>query len=330
MLRATSLITGLLAVVLCLAQPVNDDCADAALLCADQPQTGNNTGATGWPGFCNGTANLLWYSFTTNNQGGTVDVAISGIACPAVAGMDNELSVIVLSGDGSCLASSFNAASLCQADSQDFVLTSDPLAPNTQYWVIVAGAQNNGATQAAQCDFNLNITGPGADIVNVDFDAGPDMEIGEGETIQLDATGGTTYNWTPNAGLFADDIPDPFATPNETTLYTVTTVIDGCTYSDVVLIEVIRLIEIINTFTPNGDDINDTWTIRDINDYPNARIIVFDRWGQKVFSSTGYDEPWNGTNKGAPLPTATYYYHIQLNKLQGQVPPFTGSVSILR
>ncbi|MFZ1689317.1 MAG: gliding motility-associated C-terminal domain-containing protein [Flavobacteriales bacterium] len=330
MLRTICLLMGWSLAALCLAQPANDDCNDAALLCADQPLTGNNTGATGWPGFCSGTGNLLWYSFTTNNQGGTVDIAISGIDCPAIAGMDNELSVIVLSGDGSCLPNTFNAESPCVADSQDFVLTSDPLAPNTQYWVIVAGAQNNGATQYAQCDFTVNITGPGADIVNVDFDAGDDLEIAEGQTVQLDASGGTTYNWTPNTGLTADDIPDPFATPNETTLYTVTTMIDGCTYSDVVLVEVIRLIDVVNTFTPNGDGINDTWTIRDIEDYPNARIIVYDRWGQRVYSTTGYDEPWDGTNKGAKLPTAAYYYHIQLNKLEGQVPPFVGCVTIIR
>ncbi len=330
MLRATSLITGLLAAALCMAQPPNDDCNDAALLCADQPLTGNNTGATGWPGFCPGTSNVVWYSFTTNNQGGTVDVAVSGIDCPNVAGMDNELSVILLSGDGSCLPASFDAESACVADSVDFMMTSDPLAPNTQYWVVIAGEQDNGATQAAQCDFNVEITGPGADIVGVDFNAGPDVEIGEGQTIQLDATGGTTYSWTPNTGLSDDNVEDPFATPNETTLYSVTTTIDGCTYTDEVLVEVIRLIEIINTFTPNGDGINDTWTIRDIEDYPNARIIVYDRWGQRVYSTTGYDEPWDGTNDGAKLPTATYYYHIQLNKLEGQVPPFTGSVSIIR
>lgn len=330
MRRSFTLATGTLCALLCAAQPPNDDCSDAALLCADQPQVGNNTGATGWPGFCPGTSNVLWYSFTTNNQGGTVDVAITDIDCPGVAGMDNELSVIILSGDGSCQPNSFNAASLCEEDSIDFVVTSDPLLPNTQYWVIVAGAQDNGATIAAQCGFDVNISGPGADIVDVDFDAGPDLEIGEGETVQLEATGGTTYLWTPNTGLTADNVANPFATPNETTTYTVTTVIDGCTYSDQVLLEVVRLIDIMTAFTPNGDGINDTWTIRDIQDYPNARVIVYDRWGQRVFSTTGYDEPWDGTNGGAKLPTATYYYHIQLNKLEGQVPPFVGYVSIIR
>lgn len=334
MLRTTSLIIGWLAALLCVAQPANDDCNSSALLCANQPLTGNNTGANTWPGFCTGpgssTGAVLWYTFTTNNQGGTVDVAISGIDCPAIAGMDNELSVIVLSGDGSCLPNSFNAESICEQDSQDFVLTSDPLLPNTQYWVIVSGVQDNGATQYAQCDFTVNVTGPGADIIGVDFSAGDDLEIGEGETVQLDATGGTNYSWTPNTGLTADNIADPFATPNETTLYTVTTVIDGCTFSDEVLVEVIRLIDIINTFTPNGDGVNDTWTIRDIQDYPNARVIVYDRWGQRVYDTTGYDEPWDGTNNGAKLPTATYYYHIQLNKLEGQVPAFVGCVSIIR
>jgi gliding motility-associated-like protein len=308
------------------AQPPNDDCDDASTLCAQQGLSGNNTGATGWPGFCPGTDNVLWYTFTTNSVGGIVNVSITGINCPGVAGMDNELSVIVLEGDGSCTSGTFSAASLCQAGSSDFVAVSDPLLPGTQYWVIVAGAVNGGATIAAQCDFNIAIGGPGANIVGVDFDAGPDMEIGEGEIVQLHATGGTTYNWSPTDGLNANNIPDPFAELTETTTYTVTTVINGCTYSDQVVIEVIRRIDPPNSFTPNGDGINDTWEIHGISDYPNADVGIYDRWGQRVFRANGYSEPWDGGG----LPPATYYYVIELNQLEGRSPPYTGFVAIIR
>ena len=308
------------------AQPPNDDCADASTLCAQQAQTGDNTGATGWPGFCPGTDNVLWYTFTTNSVGGVVNVDITGIDCPAVAGMDNELSVIFLEGDGSCISGTFTAASLCVQDSMDFTASSAALLPNTQYWVIVAGAVNGGATIAAQCDFSITIGGPGADIVGVDFSAGADEEIGEGETVQLNATGGTTYDWSPTDGLTSNTVPDPFATPAETILYTVTTVINGCTYTDDVLVEVVRLIDPPNTFTPNGDGYNDTWVIYGISDYPNAEVNIYDRWGQRVYHATGYSDAFDGEG----LPAATYYYVIDLRQLEGQSPAYTGYVAIVR
>ena len=130
--------------------------------------------------------------------------------------------------------------------------------------------------------------------------------------------------------MSGNTIPDPFASPSETTTYTVTTVLNGCTYNDQVLVEVVRRIAPPNTFTPNGDGINDTWRIPGLDQYPAAEVLVYDRWGQRVYRSSGYDEPWDGTNNGARLPTATYYYHIRLNQLEGNSPPYTGSITIVR
>ncbi|MCB0795257.1 MAG: gliding motility-associated C-terminal domain-containing protein [Flavobacteriales bacterium] len=308
------------------AQPPNDDCSDALTLCADQPLVGNNTGATGAPGFCPGTSSVLWYTFTTNSLGGAVNISLSTINCPSVAGMDNELSLIVLNGDGSCQLGQFTAASTCEQDSLDFTLTTPSLMPNTTYWLLVGGVANNGASIPAQCDFSLTMNGPGVDIVDVDFDAGPSVEIGNGEFTQLEAIGGTTYLWTPNSGLSGDNIADPIASPSETTTYTVTTEINDCIYSDQLIVEVIRRIDPPNTFTPNGDSYNDTWRIFGIEDYPSCEVLIYNRWGQRVFRSVGYREPWDGDR----LPMATYYYHIELNQLEGRSAPYTGSVTIVR
>lgn len=307
------------------AQPPNDDCSAAATLCAGQPLTGNNTGAVGWPGFCGSTANVLWYSFTTNSLGGVVNVQVSGINCPGVAGMDNELSVVVLSGDGSCTPGSFNAASQCQQDSVEFTVATPALLANTQYWVIVAGVVDNGSLIPAQCGFTIATSGPGADIVGVDFTAGPDVILADGNSAQLQATGGTTYQWSPSSGLSSSTGSNPFAEPNESTTYTVETIINGCTYTDDVLVEVRRLIDPPNTITPNGDGKNDVWEIFGIRDYPECDVSIYDRWGQRVFQSVGYREAFDG--KG--LPTATYYWVIQLNTLEGRSDPYTGYLTIV-
>ncbi len=309
-----------------LAQPLNDDCANASLLCAGEAIPGNNTGSTGSPGFCPGTGAMLWYSFTTNSVGGSVDVAIDAIQCPDVAGMDNELSAVVLSGDGSCALGSFTAASTCTQDSSSFSLSTASLQPNTQYWIVVAGVANGGAVTDAQCGFNVTVSGPGADVVNVDFDAGPDVVIPLGGTTQLHATGATSYSWSPVSGLSGNSIPDPIASPTESTLYTVTGQVGACTFSDTVRVSVVRLINPVNTFTPNGDGINDLWDIAGIENYPQADVSVYDRWGQRVYHSLGYKMPFDG----AGLPTATYYWYIQLNNLKGLSAPYTGSVTIIR
>lgn len=314
------------------AQPSNVDCSTAQLLCAQQPVAGNNTGANGvLPGFCPATTDLLWYTFTTNSQGGTVDVTLDAIDCPDVPGMDNELTAVVLSGDGNCTPSLFTAVSLCETDSEAVAFsTTVPLTPNTQYWLVVAGEQNGGATLPAQCGFNVQVSGPGMDIVGVDFTAGDDAEIAEGGSTQLQVTGGTTYNWTPTSGLSGNGLPDPIASPSSSTAYAVTTTLNGCQYIDTVIVNVVRLIDPPNTFSPNGDGINDIWDVPGIAEYPGSEVVIFDRWGQRVFKSNGYREPWDGTNDGRPVSEGTYYYYIKLNQLAGRSDPYTGFISVIR
>lgn len=61
-------------------------------------------------------------------------------------------------------------------------------------------------------------------------------------------------------------------------------------------------------FTPNGDNINDTWAISHIENYPDFSLKVYDRWGQTVHSQKKQYIPWNGNELGVNLPEATYYY----------------------
>ena len=86
-------------------------------------------------------------------------------------------------------------------------------------------------------------------------------------------------------------------------------------------------IEIPSGFTPNNDNIHDEWRIGGIDDYPNILVKVYNRWGQEVFSSSGYNFRWDGKHNGIDLPTATYYYVIELNESD---KVFNGTVTIKR
>ncbi len=64
-----------------------------------------------------------------------------------------------------------------------------------------------------------------------------------------------------------------------------------------------------NVFTPNGDGRNDFFSILNMDEFPNSRLIVFNRWGEKVYDDSNYHNTWNGGNN----PDGTYYYILYLN-----------------
>ncbi|THU39274.1 T9SS type B sorting domain-containing protein [Niastella caeni] len=66
-----------------------------------------------------------------------------------------------------------------------------------------------------------------------------------------------------------------------------------------------------NAFSPNGDGINDRWEIAGLRNVTNCYVEIFNRWGQSIYRSTGYANPWDGTFKGKAAPVATYYYIIK-------------------
>lgn len=327
-IRLLALFLFLLAAMGLGAQPINDDCSHAVKLCNGQPMAGDNVGALStMPAYCQPGGEMVWFTFTTNSVGGPVNVHLELLDCADIPGMSKTMAIAVLSGDGSCDPASFQVVSGCESDSVDFSITTpQDLLPATTYWIVVIGMYGNGYTMPAECMFNITVDGPGADIVGVDFSAGPDVVIPAGASTQLQATGGTTYYWSPPSGLSGNEVPDPVAQPGETTAYTVTTEIDGCTYVDTVVVEVTRLVEPVNTFTPNGDGINDVWEIPELRNYPQAEVIIYDRWGQRVYHSIGYKEPFDG--KG--LPVGTYYWYIQVNDVKGKSDPYTGYVTIVR
>lgn len=81
-----------------------------------------------------------------------------------------------------------------------------------------------------------------------------------------------------------------------------------------------------NSFTPNGDGINDQWLLSGLESDKTAIVEVFNRYGRMVFRSRGYTTPWDGHHQGAKLPQGTYYYKISLRS-GGQV--VSGVVSVI-
>jgi gliding motility-associated-like protein len=84
--------------------------------------------------------------------------------------------------------------------------------------------------------------------------------------------------------------------------------------------------DILHLFTPNNDGINDLWEIPEIDTYGRCDVKVFNRWGKMVYSSTSYNNDWDGNSNGSELPEAAYYFIISTEN-SGTI---TGTVNIVR
>ena len=84
-----------------------------------------------------------------------------------------------------------------------------------------------------------------------------------------------------------------------------------------------------NHFTPNGDGFNDTWSISRIENFPDFELFVYNRWGQLVHYQVNVYTPWDSRSLGLPLPDATYYYILYLEK-NNRKNFIKGDISIIR
>lgn len=308
------------------SQPPNDDCISAEYLCMDESTMGTTAGATPGSDLCFISNASVWYSFTTNENGGTVNVIVNrDSTCNNPGSTGNGLQGVVIASTIPCDIATMSPASNCVAGEFGFVLSAPGLLPETEYWIQVDATINDQGNPTS-CDFDIIVTGPG-----VSVSAGPDQTIVPGQSIMLEGSGAVTYSWNPTNTLDLPSSATPNASPTETTTYTLTGSRDGCTSTDNVTVFIVEPITAPNAFTPNGDGINDVWEINGINRFPNVIVEVYSRWGQRVYSSVGYITPWNGTNNGKYLPEGTYYWVIQLNdESLSEEQPITGYVAIVR
>ncbi|MDC6366967.1 MULTISPECIES: T9SS type B sorting domain-containing protein [Flavobacteriaceae] len=139
------------------------------------------------------------------------------------------------------------------------------------------------------------------------------LELRQGEINQIDASaagGSGEYTFSINDGLAG--IEDNFYI-TETATYAVTvTDENGCSITQEIFMEFID-IEIPKFFTPDGDGLNDTWAPRNIEQYPNIFIKIFDRYGRILFFFNGNEDSWDGQYQLSDLPTGDYWYIIRLN-----------------
>jgi len=163
--------------------------------------------------------------------------------------------------------------------------------------------------------------------INV-FEAADNVDAGEddcavnGNTLDLNATGGVSYQWVDDPTIDSGaDSANPTVSPTEETVYFVDiTDENGCIYRDSVSVcildDPLEFFQLISIITPNGDGANDDLRFTGLESFPDNRITIYNRWGYPVFEKKGYqadDELWTGENGGDILPADTYYYVLTFN-----------------
>ena len=184
------------------------------------------------------------------------------------------------------------------------------------------------------CSSDANAAGRMVQVrINPQISAGPDLTGEENSAVVLKATAVNAsellFSWQP-AGMLNNPAllqPTYLVKQDQVFVLTATDKEGICSATDEMKVMVLRDVTAPNAFSPNGDGINDVWIIRNLVDYSNASVKIFDRYGKQVFVSQGYSKPWDGTLGGKPVPSGTYYYIIHVK--QGETP-LTGSVTILR
>lgn len=170
-----------------------------------------------------------------------------------------------------------------------------------------------------------------------------DTTVMQGSVIDINSVFGgyptsaiSSYSWIPATGLSCYTCANPIDStgPYTDTLSTymlIVTYNSGCTVSDSITIhmELLGMSAIPDAFTPNGDGKNDTFMIL-TKAVSSARLSIYNRWGEQVYTSTDINQGWDGTYKGVPQPTGVYTLFFSAVYLDGKTESRTGAVTLLR
>lgn len=163
--------------------------------------------------------------------------------------------------------------------------------------------------------------------------AGVDVVAASGQPVQLQASGGVLYLWTPATGLSNPTIANPIATLGQTTTYTVTAfTAQGCASSDQVTVYVYKGPDIYvpNAFSPNGDGRNDVFRAIPVGITQFESLSVFNRYGQKIFFTSNASFGWDGTWQNKKQGQGTYVWMVSGIDFNGQRIFKKGTVLLIR
>jgi gliding motility-associated-like protein len=201
-----------------------------------------------------------------------------------------------------------------------------PAATSSQTFLLFAFASNTLCTDTDFIQVNV--------FEEPYLDAGPSFTIPVFSTVTIGgnptAVNDQTISWSPVFSLSDSLSYNPVASNTVDVTYTVSAIYGlGCITSDTMRVLIYPEIRITSGFSPNNDGKNDQWIIDHIDQFPENTVEIYNRWGEQLFYSRGYETPFDGKYKGGNLPVGTYYYIIHLNH-PAYTKPYIGPLTIFR
>lgn len=166
--------------------------------------------------------------------------------------------------------------------------------------------------------------------------AGKDTAVAAGYPLQLVATGGQQYLWTPSTGLSDPNIANPIAilpVTVDSIRYVVRGSDGNCFAEDDIMVRVYKNgpdIYVPSAFTPNGDGKNDVVMPVAVSIAQLQYFRIFNRWGQVVFATSQIGKGWNGTYNGVEQPAGTYVYEAVGVDPNGNTINRKGTIVLIR
>ncbi len=149
------------------------------------------------------------------------------------------------------------------------------------------------------------------------------VEICLGSEVELFAYNGQSYLWSNNTGIEDSTDPSIIVSPNTNSYYHVS-IYDGygCVVYDSVYVVILDPsechIDTYTAFSPNGDNVNDTWIIDGIEGFKENIVYIYNRWGDLIKKIENYDNStnvWDGSssNGNTIVSAGTYFYIVEAN-----------------
>ncbi|WP_420385012.1 gliding motility-associated C-terminal domain-containing protein [Roseivirga sp.] len=260
---------------------------------------------------------VLYGSVTRNVDCGEGQLKIA-INVPEGESIDLQPSYVVCSGEALSLSIPASFTNVSWNSSTTGVLsTSNEMSfePVEDQTIEVSATNNLGCPVSFTTEIDYSLFEPGVrDSV---------LTIEAGASIELNAFGGNSYEWSPAIGLSHTTIANPLASPTATVVYTVIiTNSQGCTQLLEVTVNVQQKGNIANLFSPNGDGNNDELKVFLTGQPSQFEFQIFNRSGVLVYATNdaleAMNRGWDGSYSGENMPTGVYYWRVSGNYESGQ------------
>ncbi len=162
--------------------------------------------------------------------------------------------------------------------------------------------------------------------------AGNDTIAVVGQPLQLHASGGVSYEWTPTAPLDFSNVQYPHATLYQDQLFQVrVTDVAGCIGNDKVFVQVYPDgYQIPNAFSPNGDGLNDVFRVIPAGIAYTEWFRIFNRYGQLVFETNQWLKGWDGTFQGKKQPIGNYVWVLKGVDKNNRTVELKGTIMLIQ